>query len=115
MTDQAEPTAIKSKSDADWLCLCFYSKPQFLTFSSVYRWVWSTRFYLNAMHIVLHDEHLPPSVMVSYPFLKMPGIVFIFAHCWSFHSVSSISCYGEKGGSNSSVTDHVRTYHTAFP
>ena len=33
MTEQAEPTeptAINSKSDADWLFLCFYSKPRFL-------------------------------------------------------------------------------------
>ena len=27
VTEQAEPTAINSKSDADWLLLCFYSKP----------------------------------------------------------------------------------------
>ena len=27
MTEQAEPTAINSKSDADWLLLCFYSEP----------------------------------------------------------------------------------------
>ena len=27
MTEQAEPTAINSKSDADWLLLCFYSNP----------------------------------------------------------------------------------------
>ena len=32
MTEQAEPTAINSQSDADWLLLCFYSKPHPLPF-----------------------------------------------------------------------------------
>ena len=35
MTEQAEPTAINSKSDADWLLLCFYSKPWSCLFTLV--------------------------------------------------------------------------------
>ena len=31
MTEQTEPTAINSESDADWLLSYFYSKARFLT------------------------------------------------------------------------------------